>query len=90
MTKDFLIDFNVEFSHALGLEKPVYIGCSMGGHLAADLALDKGKPLHETLSEREFQVLCMIAAGKSVTEIGDELALSVKTIGTYHVLRLSS
>jgi pimeloyl-ACP methyl ester carboxylesterase len=41
LTKDFLIDFNVEFSHALGLEKPVYIGCSMGGHLAADLALER-------------------------------------------------
>lgn len=41
LKKDFLIDFNVEFGRALGLEKPVYIGCSMGGHLAADLALER-------------------------------------------------
>ncbi len=40
LTRSFLIDFHVEFNHTLGLEKPVYIGCSMGGHLALDLALE--------------------------------------------------
>lgn len=38
---------------------------------------------HERLSEREFQVLRLIASGKTVTEIGDMLSLSVKTISTY-------
>jgi DNA-binding NarL/FixJ family response regulator len=38
---------------------------------------------HEALSDREYQVLCMLASGKTVTEIADELALSVKTISTY-------
>ncbi|HEX4924084.1 MAG TPA: response regulator [Bdellovibrionales bacterium] len=38
---------------------------------------------HETLSDREMQVLCMIASGKGVKEIGEELALSVKTVSTY-------
>jgi two-component system, NarL family, invasion response regulator UvrY len=41
------------------------------------------KPLHELLSEREFQVLRMIASGKSVKEIAEELSLSVKTVSTY-------
>lgn len=41
LTKSFFIDFHVEFSHALGLEKPVYIGCSLGGFLAPDLALER-------------------------------------------------
>ena len=58
-----------------------YVSLALAERLAADLALDKGKPLHETLTEREIQVLCMIAAGKSVTEVADGLALSVKTIG---------
>jgi DNA-binding NarL/FixJ family response regulator len=38
---------------------------------------------HEALSDREYQVLCMLASGKTVTEIADELALSVKTVSTY-------
>ena len=42
-----------------------------------------GKPVHELLSDREFQVLRMIASGKSVKEIAEELSLSVKTVSTY-------
>jgi DNA-binding NarL/FixJ family response regulator len=41
-----------------------------------------GEP-HKTLSDREFQVMSMIASGKTVSEIGVELALSVKTVSTY-------
>jgi DNA-binding NarL/FixJ family response regulator len=41
------------------------------------------KPVHELLSDREFQVLRMIASGKSVKEIAEELSLSVKTVSTY-------
>ncbi len=45
--------------------------------------LDQDKPLHEKLSDREFQVFSMIASGKSLTEIAEELSLSVKTISTH-------
>ncbi|MHA1410534.1 MAG: response regulator transcription factor, partial [Candidatus Odinarchaeia archaeon] len=38
---------------------------------------------HENLSDREFQVMCMIASGKRIKEIADALSLSVKTISTY-------
>jgi DNA-binding NarL/FixJ family response regulator len=41
------------------------------------------KPVHEVLSDREFQVLRMIASGRSVKEIAEELSLSVKTVSTY-------
>jgi two-component system, NarL family, invasion response regulator UvrY len=41
------------------------------------------KQAHELLSDREFQVLRMIASGKAVGQIGEELSLSVKTISTY-------
>ena len=40
LTKRFFLDFLMEFSHALGLERPVFTGCSMGGHMALDLALE--------------------------------------------------
>jgi DNA-binding CsgD family transcriptional regulator len=38
---------------------------------------------HETLSDREYEVMCLIASGKTVTEIAGELSLSVKTISTH-------
>jgi two-component system invasion response regulator UvrY len=41
------------------------------------------RPLHESLSDREYLVLRLIGTGKTVTEIADELALSIKTISTY-------
>ncbi|UCG59972.1 MAG: response regulator transcription factor, partial [Phycisphaerales bacterium] len=40
------------------------------------------KPVHERLSDREYQVVRMIASGKTVTEIAETLSLSVKTIST--------
>ncbi len=41
------------------------------------------KPIQEILSDREYQVMVLIASGKTLTEIGEKLALSVKTISTY-------
>jgi len=60
-----------------------YITPSVAERLAGYLAADADKPLHEKLSDREYQVLRMIAAGKPTRRISDELKLSVKTIGTY-------
>jgi DNA-binding NarL/FixJ family response regulator len=60
-----------------------YISVSLAEKIA--FALDAGterKP-HETLSDREYQVLCLLASGNTVTEIAEELSLSVKTISTY-------
>ena len=42
-----------------------------------------GKPLHELLSEREFQIMCFLAKGESIIEIGKKLFLSEKTVSTY-------
>lgn len=41
------------------------------------------RPAHETLSDREYQVFCLIATGTSLTDIGKNLSLSVKTISTH-------
>ena len=51
--------------------------------LAASVAGGVERPPHEMLSDREHQVLCMIASGKTVGQIADELSLSVTTISTY-------
>jgi DNA-binding NarL/FixJ family response regulator len=60
-----------------------YISSTLAEKLAFDLETETEKPLHETLSDREHQVLLMIASGKTVSEIAKELSLSVKTIDTY-------
>jgi DNA-binding NarL/FixJ family response regulator len=46
--------------------------------------LEKGEDAHQMLSDREYQVMLMIASGKSITEIADALCLSVQSISTYH------
>lgn len=49
-------------------------------------SLDTGEaPLHENLSDREFQVMCMFAKGKTPTQIANELTLSINTISTYRL-----
>jgi DNA-binding NarL/FixJ family response regulator len=60
-----------------------YISPSIAEKLAFQLDVDFKEMPHEALSDREYQVLCLLASGKTVTEIADELALSVKTVSTY-------
>jgi two-component system invasion response regulator UvrY len=60
-----------------------YVSAALAEKLAFDLRKGADKPLHELLSDREFQVLRSIASGKSVKQIAEELALSVKTVSTY-------
>jgi len=60
-----------------------YVSPSLAERLAVEAAGDISKPLHESLSDREYQVFCMIALGKTASEIADELSLSVKTISTH-------
>jgi two-component system invasion response regulator UvrY len=60
-----------------------YVSNSLAEKLATYLASDTQKPPQELLSDREFQVLRLIASGKIVSEIAKELSLSVKTISTY-------
>ncbi len=59
-----------------------YISVSVAEKLACHLGMDPDKSPHQTLSDREYQVMLMIASGKTVSEIADDLMLSVKTIST--------
>jgi two-component system, NarL family, invasion response regulator UvrY len=60
-----------------------YISPSLAEKIAFALGDDTPGQPHETLSDREYQVLRLIGAGKTVSRIADELALSVKTVSTY-------
>ena len=60
-----------------------YLSPGVAERLTGYLTGNSSEPLHEQLSDREYQVLRMIAAAKSTRLISSELGLSVKTIGTY-------
>jgi DNA-binding NarL/FixJ family response regulator len=60
-----------------------YVSANLAEKLAFDLRKEADLPAHELLSDREFQVLRMIASGESVKEIAGKLSLSVKTVSTY-------
>jgi two-component system, NarL family, invasion response regulator UvrY len=51
--------------------------------LVVDMARGTGQPLHEALSDRELEVMSLIASGKTVSQIAQLLSLSDKTISTY-------
>ncbi|MGD8491309.1 MAG: response regulator transcription factor [Anaerolineae bacterium] len=65
-----------------------YVSSFLAEKLAFEIGTDSSRLPHETLSDREFQVLRLIAAGESVTEIAAELCLSVKTVSTYRARML--
>lgn len=60
-----------------------YVSAGLAEVLANAINSGEDRPLHETLSDREYHVVCRIASGKSVSEIAEETDLSVKTISTY-------
>ncbi len=60
-----------------------YVSSSLAERLASHLEVKAEDALHVSLSDREYEVLCMIASGKQVTEIAETLLLSVKTVSTY-------
>ena len=60
-----------------------YVSPALAETLASDLSHDTGRPPHESLSDREFEVLRRIASGKTVGQIAEALHLSVATVSTY-------
>jgi two-component system, NarL family, invasion response regulator UvrY len=66
-----------------------YVSASLAENLAHKLEEYSEKPLHERLSDREYRIMCMIASGKTQTQVADELSLSIKTISTYRTRLLA-
>ncbi|HEU4382456.1 MAG TPA: response regulator transcription factor [Anaeromyxobacteraceae bacterium] len=62
-----------------------YISSSIADRLLVDPQPDDGRPLHEKLSDREYQIFCLIARGRPVSRIAQDLSLSVKTVSTHRV-----
>jgi two-component system invasion response regulator UvrY len=60
-----------------------YISPAFAENLADTLLSNHDQPMHASLSDREYQVLCMIASGETVKHIAENLFLSEKTISTY-------
>lgn len=60
-----------------------YVSSSLAETLANELGRKEEKPPHETLSDREYQTMLLIASGKTVTQIAENLSLSIKTVSTY-------
>lgn len=66
-----------------------YVSAALAQALANSVGGDLEAPVHDSLSDREFQTLTMIASGKTVSEIARELSLSVKTVSEYRARLLS-
>ena len=60
-----------------------FVSATLAEMLVGALDDPADQPLHATLSQREFQILCKLAVGRSVSEIARELCISVKTVSTY-------
>lgn len=60
-----------------------YVSRNLAEHLVGALIDADDRPPHELLSDREFQVLCLLGSAKTVSEIATQFCLSVKTISTY-------
>jgi two-component system, NarL family, invasion response regulator UvrY len=60
-----------------------YLSVSAAEKIALEIGNNSDKAPHDRLSNREYSVLLMIGSGKSISEIADELSLSVKTVSTY-------
>ena len=65
-----------------------YVSPALAERLAFDLSEETEQPIHERLSDRELEVLKMIALGKTISQIADELHLSVTTVSTYRARML--
>lgn len=66
-----------------------YISPSLAEELATHIGTDHDTPLHESLSNREYQIMTLIASGKSVSDIATDLFLSVKTISMFRARALN-
>jgi DNA-binding NarL/FixJ family response regulator len=62
-----------------------YVSTSLGERLAQELAGDSDRPVHERLSDREYQIMWMIASGRTVGDVAGQLFLSPNTVSTYRV-----
>lgn len=83
LTKSSISEQLVNAIRKIVERKKKYITPNLAEQLANRIDLNNDGPPHECLSDREYQILCMIASGKNVNEIAGELSLSIQTVHTY-------
>jgi two-component system, NarL family, invasion response regulator UvrY len=82
LSKESIHDDLIKAIHTVLLGKK-FITPTIAEKLADAFDADSGQQLHESLSDREFDVFKLLATGKSVSEIAAQLSLSVTTVSTY-------
>lgn len=85
LTKGDVADRLVKAIRRIVIEKKKYISQELAEQLAERVDANNEAPLHANLSDREYQIMCMIASGKTVDDIANELSLSTQTIHTYRL-----
>lgn len=83
LTKSGISDELITAIRLIVTNKKKYINPEVAEQLALQINVNTDQPLHEGLSDREFEVLCKIASGKKISAIAEELSLSVQTVHTY-------
>lgn len=83
LTKSDISDQLIKAIRKIVTHKKRFISPEVAEQLANQVDLNNNEPLHKSLSDREFQVMCMIGSGKNVNDIAEELSLSIQTIHTY-------
>ncbi len=83
LTKSSISEQLVKAIRKIVTQKKKYISQNVAEQLASRVDQMNDKPLHESLSDREYQIMCLIASGKKVNDIADELSLSIQTVHTY-------
>jgi two-component system, NarL family, invasion response regulator UvrY len=82
LRKDAATDELIKAVHRV-LQGRKYISSYLAEKMASELDQDMTRPSHQTLSDREFHVFKLIAEGRSVSEIAEQLSLSITTVSTY-------
>jgi len=82
LTKDSMPGELIAAIRRIALDRK-YVSSSLAEKLAFELETSAKRPLYQVLSDREYEVMHMIVLGKKLTEIAEELCLSIKTVGTY-------
>lgn len=83
LTKSSISEQLVNAIRKIVVEKKKYISPELAEQLAERVDINSNKPPHDLLSDREYQIMCMIAAGAKVNDIAEELSLSTQTVHTY-------
>jgi two-component system invasion response regulator UvrY len=60
-----------------------YVSAAQAERMVAEIAGDTSKMPHELLSDREYEILCLFASGRTATQVAQQLSISVKTVSTY-------